>query len=319
MKKLLKRFLVIWICTALTLFIGIGIFMKVQLGNALQPPIKEKYLTVQSVYSGESKLDDRLTAICLNAAMSDWVHEQDIEKFGKIGMIDNRLLIDRNGNIICDGVVTGVSSERGTSNLSDKKAGILIGMFSIDDTFSREQIKRIAELQTTYMDISISIDEYYADDMIFFPTKVTIWSGDDKLEEFDKLSSGYSDDTDLIKDKTLWISGVNDVCWSDADWKYEGKENLAKWAQKNIDKIFSDNTTYDESSVFKGITRYTVVNDGKYALIMRSELDGWAMCKIFAGVSAGIAFTFSFVIVLIMGTIMYVKNHRQPRFHNSAR
>ena len=230
MKKLLKWFLIIWICATLVLFTGIGIFMKLQLGKALETPIiKEKYLTSQSVYSGDAKLDDRLIAICLNSVMSDWVYEQEIDKVGIIGMVDNRLLIDRNGNIICDGVVTGVSSERGTSNLSDKKAGILIGMFSIDDTFSREQIKRIRELKEEYSDIGMSIDEYFADD---------------KLEEFEGLNSGYSDSTGIIKDNPVWASGVNDVCWSESDWKYEGKEKLAKWAQKNIDKIFSANATY---------------------------------------------------------------------------
>lgn len=314
MKKLLKWFLFIWICVTLVLFTSIGIFMKLQLGKALETPVvKEKYLTAQSVYTGEAKLDDRLIAICLNAVMSDWVYEQEIEKVGIIGMVDNRLLIDRNGNIICDGVVAGVSSERGTGNLSDKKAGILIGMFSIDDTFSREQIKRIRELKEEYSDIGMSIDEYYADDMLYFPVKVTVWFGDNRLEEFEGLNSGYIDSISLIKDNPVWASGVNDVCWSEADWKYEAKEKLAKWAQKNIDKIFSGNPTYDESSVFKGITRYAVVNDGKYALIMRSELDGWGMCKIFARISVGVAFTLSFVIVLIMGTIMFIKNHRQKK------
>lgn len=311
MKKLLKWFLIIWICATLVLFTGIGIFMKLQLGKALEAPIiKEKYLTSQSVYSGDAKLDDRLIAICLNSVTSDWVYEQEIDKVGIIGMVDNRLLIDRNGNIICDGVVTGVSSERGTSNLSDKKAGILIGMFSIDDTFSREQIKRIRELKEEYSDIGMSIDEYFADDMLYFPVKVTVWFGDDKLEEFEGLNSGYSDSTGIIKDNPVWASGVNDVYWSESDWKYEGKEKLAKWAQKNIDKIFSANATYDESSVFKGITRYAVENDGKYALIMRSELDGWGMCKIYALFSVGVAFTLSFVIVLVMGTIMLINNHR---------
>lgn len=311
MKKLLKWFLIIWICATLVLFTGIGIFMKLQLGKALETPVvKEKYLTSQSVYSGDAKLDDRLIAICLNSVMSDWVYEQEIDKVGIIGMVDNRLLIDRNGNIICDGVVTGVSSERGTGNLSDKKAGILIGMFSIDDTFSREQIKRIRELKEEYSDIGMSIDEYYADDMLYFPVKVTVWFGDDKLEEFEGLNSAYSDSTSLIKDNPVWASGVNDVCWSETDWKYEGKEKLAEWAQKNIDKIFSANATYDESSVFKGSTRYAVVNDGKYALIMRSELDGWGMCKIFARFSVGVAFTLSFVILLVMGTIMFINNHR---------
>lgn len=314
MKKLLKKFLIIWICATLVLFTGIGIFMKIQLGKALESPISnEKYLLTQSVYSGEGKLDDKLIAICLNSALSDWVHEQEIGKIGIIGMVDNRLLIDRDGNIICDGVVTGVSSERGTSNLSDKKAGILIGIFSIDDTFSKEQIKRIRELREEYKDIGISIDKYYADDMLYFPVKVTVWSGDNKLEEFEGLNSGYSDSTNLINDNPVWASGVNDVCWSESEWKYESKEKLAEWSQNNIDKIFSANATYDESSVFKGITKYSYVNDGKYAMVKRSELDGRGMCKIFACFSIGIAFTLSFVIVLIIESIMRIKNSKSKK------
>lgn len=277
--------------------------MKIIVAEEVEQPIYNGYIDRLETMAYPERAGDLGDAgkdtavICLNAIFSDWVDMSENRKYENASLVYNRLITDCNGNIIQNGVLAAVSSERrdGKSVSDDYAEFLLVGYISVDDTFTRDQIKRIRELEEQYGSLAIEINSYTVKEMKYYPKRITIWNGQNMLERFDNLNPNEGKGS--IGTQSVWISGVDEIIWCEDDRKYEGKEALIKWTKENLSTVFSDENVCTNSSVLGGYESYTMINDGRFAMVTRYAVDGKSIYKPIAVRCSIVAFVIAAIIM----------------------
>ena len=177
MKDILKRFLIRFalFCPILFLFIFacMGIVMGHSLSSAFEPPNYSHYedrLAVMAQPEIAEDAEKSSAGILMNCVMSDAVICENINE-NKVEYCVNRMMIDREGNILVDGVIGAVLSARNDGiDLKNHKLGLIIGYFSVDNTLNEKQALELAELLAQHKNAAVSIDEYRQEGMQYYPT-----------------------------------------------------------------------------------------------------------------------------------------------------
>lgn len=293
MKKSTRCFLIVWACTTVVFFIGLGFFMKRSINETYLMTELDGYTDILHLMTmpldpEDPGYDDTARALLIMANLSDWMREDKGSFVGKFNVLYHRILIDRTGNILCNGQIVGVSSRRKDDGgyLGDRTDKVLIGYFSVDETLDKAQISEIIRIKNTCEEFGfgMSIDEYIVDNGKYIPKRISVWEGEKKIEEFTGLNPDK--DGDVIDNQVVWVSGPGRAFWYDDEQIYQGKEMLAEWTNNHIDDVFSGKTLFDESGILKGHKSYRVVNDGEYALIMQCEVKGTGLFVLFILISA---------------------------------
>lgn len=311
--RLIIEFVALWMGVAIILFVNTGLPLLNIVAEEVELPIYDRYIDRLETMAYPERAGDLGEAgkdtsfICMNVIMSDWIDMSEHRGFENVALVYNRLITDCEGNIIQNGVLAAVSSERrdGKSVLDDYAELLLVGYISVDDTFTKDQIKRIRELEDQYGSLAIEINSYTVKEMKYYPKRITIWNGQNMLERFDNLNPNEGEGS--IGTKSVWISGVDDLIWSEDNRKYEGKEALIKWTKENLSTVFSEENVYSNSSVFGGYESYTMINDGRFAMVTRYAVDGKAIYKPIAVRCSIVAFVITAVTIGIIGVCIKVK------------
>ena len=200
LKKIVIRriivFVALWMGVAITLFVNKGMPLLHIVAEEVEPPIYDRYIDRLETMAYPERAGDLgeagkdMAVICMNALMSDWIDMSNHPEFENASLVYNRLITDSKGTIIQNGVLAAVSSERrdGKSASDDYAEFLLLGYISVDDTFTRDQIKRIRELEEQYGSLAIEINSYTVKKMKYYPKRITIWNGPNMLERFDNLN-----------------------------------------------------------------------------------------------------------------------------------
>ena len=317
MKKFKKCFLIVWVCTTVVFFVGLGFFMKRLIHETYVMTGQDSYvdklhLMTLPLDPEDPGYDDISGAFLIMATQSDWMCEDKSSLMGACAVLYHRILIDRTGNILCNGQIVGVSSRRKDDGgyLEDRRDKVLIGYFSVDETLSKAQISRIIRIKNACEEFGfgMSIDEYIIDNGKYIPKRISVWEGEKKIEEFTGLNPDR--DGEVIENQVVWVSGPGRVFWYDDERIFRGRDVLAEWTKNHLEDVFSGKTIFDESGILKGHKSYRVVNDGEYALVMRCEVKGTGLFVLFLFISV--------VNTLIISAILTYAIHLTVRKEESV-
>lgn len=281
MKSKFIRFLVLWGAVFLVLYAVYGIWFASYFSKHIEPTNVKKYETKVGYFLNpeaaisEKGIQDASYYIVLNTIMNEWwTQEGDIAE--SINLVNNRAIVDRQGNVLMSGMYAAVTEQRSDleSNLQNHSASLIIGYMPIDDYFSEELIHLLDQHCTENQEAAVCVDKYGQDGMCYYPIHISLWNGESKVGEYDCLYDG-----EAVEGEAIWISAPAKIEWINAVNLADSKASLKKWCSSHTDILFSDQYEYTNSGIFRGFERYSLANNGELALVIRASISGSLLMK----------------------------------------